>query len=145
MQNAICAHCDPDMVSKVIKIFTDFKFLQGSGVHDGYCGDFCDRLYLHCKDEFYDPYADKSSSVPICKTDSMFCSKVSDHLTNGREFCDALGFPASKLDQPTNGKENDCYNGRSSVGVKHDRLEIDYDLLEKRDNIEVDEDSEPDA
>ena len=29
--------------------------------------------------------------------------------------------------------DNDCFNGKSSVGVKYDRLEIDYELLNKRD------------
>lgn len=70
---------------------------MGSGVHDGYCGDYCDRLFLKCKDEFYDPYADKSTSVPICKNDSILCSKISDHVSNSHDFCEILGFPTSKL------------------------------------------------
>lgn len=119
--------------------------LQGSGVHDGFCEDYCDLLFDKCKDEFYDPYADKSITVPICKSESLLCSKISDHVSTGRDFCNILGFQASKLKEPVLGGpslENDCFNGRSSVGVKYDRLEIDYDLVEKRDDIDAEDDAE---
>ena len=33
----------------------------------------------------------------------------------------------------------DCYNGRSSLGVKYDRLDIDFDLVNKRDFPEQEE------
>ena len=51
MKNAICSHCDPD---------------TATGVYDGFCVSYCDKLYAACKDELYDTYADKSKKVPIC-------------------------------------------------------------------------------
>ena len=118
MRNAVCAHCDPD---------------TGSGVYDGFCVNYCDKLFEACKDEFYDPSADKSQTVPICKSDALLCSKFSDHVSTGKEFCALAGFEVSKLDAPTMAKDYDCYNGSSSVGPKYDRLDIDFDLVNKRD------------
>ena len=114
LKSAICSHCDPD---------------TGSGVYDGFCGSYCDKLFEACKDELYDTYADKSERVPICKHDALICSKFSDHVSSGREFCELLGYEVSKLDEPTMAKDHDCFNGRSSVGPKYTRLDIDFDLL----------------
>ena len=43
IEDALCSYCDPDF---------------GSGVHDGHCIDYCDRMLVACQDEFYDAYAD---------------------------------------------------------------------------------------
>lgn len=90
-------------------------------------------MFSKCGDEFFDPYADTSTSVPICKSDSLLCSQIKDQVQTGAEFCRFLGFPVSKLAEPTMSKEDDCFNGRSSVGPKYDRLDIDYSKVRKRD------------
>ena len=73
--------------------------------------------------------------MPICKNDSLLCSKISDLVSNGSEFCSLLGLPVSELRLPTMSPELDCFNGKSSVGTKYDRLEIDPEVahtLKKR-------------
>ena len=100
---------------------------------DGFCIDYCDRLFRVCGDEFIDPYVNAQDMVPLCKSDSLLCSKISDKATNGVEFCQLLGFPVSKLQAPTMRLDYDCFNGKSSVEVKYDRLDIDYDLINKSD------------
>lgn len=127
LKNAICAHCDPD---------------TGSGVSDGFCLDYCDKLFDQCKDEFYDPLAERSSTVPICKKDSLLCSKFSDHVSTGKDFCELTGFPVSKLVSPTMAKDHDCYNGSSTVHIKYDRLDIDFDMVNERDFGDDDDDEE---
>jgi len=102
-------------------------------VHDGLCLDYCDKLFSACGDEYFDPYADNSNFVPFCKTDSLLCSKISEQVTTGADFCKLVGFPISKLQSPTMRLDYDCYDGKSSVGVKYDRLDIDYDMINKRD------------
>ena len=77
-----------------------------------------------CKQEYYDPYADANQVVPLCRNDSLFCSKVEDHVSSGSEFCSMLGFPVSHLKEPTMRLDYDCFNGHTSVGVKYERLEI---------------------
>lgn len=122
-----------------------FSFVQGSGVYDGFCLGYCDLLLEKCKDEFYDTYANISVQIPICKSDSMLCSKFSDHVTTGDAFCNLVGFPVSQMRTPTLSTEHDCFNGTSSVFVKYDRLDIDFELVYSRDypDINDEEDDEP--
>lgn len=129
MENAICSHCDPDM---------------GSGVYDGFCTNYCDLLLAKCGQEYFDPYADTSQLMPICKDDSLICSQITDMVKTGKEFCEFVGFPVSKLAEPTMSKVHDCYNGRSSVGPKYDRLDIDFDLVNKRDFPDDDDEEDED-
>jgi hypothetical protein len=98
------------------------------------CIDYCDRLFSACKDEYFDPYVNKSENVPLCKNDSLLCSKISDKANNGTEFCKLLGLPMSKLQSPTMRLDYDCFNGKSSVGVKYTRLDIDYKKINKERN-----------
>ena len=58
-------------------------------------------------------------------------------------MCRALGFPISKLHEPTLALDHDCFNGRSSVGNKYTRLDIDYKLVNERDFPDDPEDEEP--
>jgi len=101
-------------------------------------------LLSKCGGEFFDPYADSSKVVPICKSDSLLCSKISNHVKTGAEFCQFLGYEVSKLDKPTMRTDHDCFNGRSSVGPKYDRLDIDFNLVNKRD-FPPDDDDEDDG
>ena len=41
-------------------------------------------------------------------------------------------------------RDHDCFNGKSSVGPKYDRLDIDFEMVNKRDfGHDEDEDDEP--
>jgi len=102
-------------------------------VHDGLCIDYCDKLFSVCKEEYFDPYINKNDIVPFCKSDSLLCSRTDEKASNGAEFCKLLGLPVSKLQTPTMRLDYDCFNGVSSVGVKYDRLDIDYKLINERD------------
>ena len=95
-----------------------------------------------CGEEYYDPYAETNNFVPFCKTDSLLCSKISEQVTTGTEFCQLVGFPVSALQYPTMRLDHDCFNGKSSVGPKYGRLDIDYKLMNERDYPDPDEDEE---
>ena len=62
--------------------------------------------------------------MPLCKNDSLLCSKIEDHVSTGAEFCELIGFPVSHLQDPTMRLDYDCFNGVTSVGIKYDRLEV---------------------
>ena len=94
-------------------------------MHDGLCINYCNRMFQVCKEEYFDPYADANSAVPLCKNDSLLCSKIEEHISTGAEFCKLLGFEVSRLEAPTMRLDYDCFNGVSSVGVKYERLEIE--------------------
>lgn len=71
---------------------------------------------------------------------------MSLQTASGRDFCTAFGFPISKMHQPTLALDHDCFNGKSSVGVKYTRLDIDYKLINERDfpdPEDEDEDRDP--
>ena len=68
------------------------------------------------------------------------CSKFSDKVKDGEEFCRLMNFPISTMQTPTLSKESDCFNGSSSVGAKYKRLDIDYDLINNRDYPDTEED-----
>lgn len=115
---------------------------MGLGVQDGLCIDYCDKLFSVCHEEYFDPYADKVSIVPFCQHNSLLCSKINEQVTNGVEFCNLVGFPVSNLKEPTMRPDLDCFNGKSSVGVKYDRLEIDESLLTRDYSRSYDDDFE---
>ena len=57
----------------------------------------------------------------------MLCSKVGQTdggITNGVDFCRKMGFRVSELKEATFRLDRDCFNGKTSVGVKYDALEI---------------------
>ena len=80
MESAMCSHCDPDI---------------GSGVQDGMCLDYCDSLFDICKDDLIDISSDKQA--PFCLKNNLLCTKVSEKVNSGIEFCKLLNFPISKL------------------------------------------------
>ena len=61
------------------------------------CMGYCDRLLKACKNDFFDHYADKGTTVPLCKDDSLICSQISEVVTTGPEFCEMIGLPVSTL------------------------------------------------
>lgn len=72
----------------------------------------------------------------------MICSRIDERVTNGTEFCKLVGLPVSHLQTPTFRLDYDCFNGQTSVGVKYDRLDIDYDLINTRDYPDPPEEDE---
>ena len=63
-------------------------------------------------------------------------------MHSGIEFCELMGFPVSKLQSPTMRTDHDCFNGKSSVFIKYDRLDIDYNLINDRDFPDKDDPDE---
>ena len=90
-----------------------------------------------CKEEYFDPYADKTNVLPFCKNDSLLCSKIEDHVQSGQQFCNLIGFAVSELQDPTMRLDYDCFNGVSSVNVKYDRLEIDEKVKAAKEDEEM--------
>ncbi len=64
-------------------------------------------------------------------------------MSTGADFCKLVGFPVSEMQVPTMRLDHDCFNGKSSVGPKYGRLDIDYALINERDYPDP-EDDEPD-
>ena len=48
-----------------------------------------------------------------------------------------LGFPVSRLAEPTMRLDYDCFNGHTSVGVKYERLEIEQSVKEEKEDEEM--------
>ena len=69
----------------------------------------------------------------FCTNDSLLCSQLTESVKSGAEFCKVLDLPVSRLQSPTMRLDYDCFNGKSSVGVKYGRLDIDYDVVNSRD------------
>ena len=111
-------------------------------MYDGMCISYCDKLFAVCGEEFFDPYVNADNALPFCKEDSLLCSKINEKVSDGAGFCQLMGLDVSVLQEPTLSYDHDCFNGKSSVGVKHKRLDIDYDLINKRDFTEDDEDED---
>ena len=76
--------------------------------------------------------------------DKLRASVLDVKGASGTDLCRAMGFPISSLHAPTLALDHDCFNGRSSVGVKYTRLDIDYKLVNERDFPDDPEDDEPD-
>ena len=96
---AFCSACDADIGTG-----------QNSGGH--LCPGFCDEWMTACDDIWIDISAHPDQKMPLCNSQSKDenCVHVKDHATSPQEFCQAMGFKVSPVEQDHE-KPHECYDG----------------------------------
>jgi hypothetical protein len=74
----LCAPCNPFVGTQQIK---------------GICISTCEKWYQACKDSLYT--SSLTLQIVPCQESSAVCSKLSDIVSNGKQFCERVGFPVS--------------------------------------------------
>ncbi|SPR01035.1 unnamed protein product (mitochondrion) [Plasmodiophora brassicae] len=72
-----CSVCDPRVGMKKV---------------DAVCQSRCDDWYESCKNDFFTTPASTSAVLEPCSVSSLVCSRLSDIVTSGEEFCSRSGY-----------------------------------------------------
>ncbi|KIZ02645.1 hypothetical protein MNEG_5314 [Monoraphidium neglectum] len=88
-----CRPCDPEV---------------GVGSKPAVCLQTCDATFDACREDFF-TFSESSGSLAPCGSETagaLVCSTLSQHVSGGRGYCEAMGWAVAE--------EQPCYNGSVS-------------------------------